>query len=94
MCITIAPTPVSATTLRISGSRKPGHIVDDHRATLDGSASNEGFHRVDRDTGSIAGERFHDRQDPRTLLFCAHRVSARTGRFATDVEDVGARLEQ
>jgi hypothetical protein len=72
----------------IAGQR--GDVVDDpgagfHRLAHDGRVAG-----VDRDDRAGLGQRPHHRQDARRLFLRRHRLRARPGGFATDVDDVGA----
>ena len=72
-----------------------GHVVDDARARRKRGARDGGFHRVNRKRNfDCAGQLFDDRHDPAQFLGLAHRLGARAGGFAADVENFRALRDQ
>ena len=86
--------PMARANLAHAGVQTEGrYVVHDVRARLHGAACDVRLHRIDRNhrIGYGVGERRDDRNDPSELLCRIHRHGTlRAGRFAADVDDVGA----
>ena len=71
-----------------------GDVVDEVCAGCDGLFGDGRAHRVDAHGGAGRGEVAYDGNDPRGLLVRGHAHGPRSGRFAADVDDVGARCDE
>ena len=69
------------------------HIVDDRGAAAHGRLGNRHMARVDRDDGTLLGQRAHDGQHAARLLVGVDRGKAGTRGLTAHVDDVGTGIE-
>src|SRR5690606_22746964 len=72
----------------------PGDVVDERRPGLQAGLGRLRVDGVDAEHGAVGGERPHDGQHPVELDVDRDTLGAGTGRLPTDVEHVGALVEQ